>query len=196
MIEIILRDDITSYKSKPFFGMSGRQLIVLLIVLAVLGLEIWFLYFLLNVPTDIGGLFLVATGVGIGYVGLSERDGIALTKLLIPEYRYRNRPNTAEHRPPDVVIYAPSDSDRSKDPWVIQLEEEVSDPKVAKKEAKKEVKLAKRDSEFIDEEGHCISAKKARQLRNIKLSNKAIKTKKEKNKKKNSIDKKPDQECA
>lgn len=178
MIEIILRDDITSYKSKPFFGMSGRQLVVLLIVIAILGIEIWLLYFLLHVPTDLGGFIIVATGAAIGYIGLSERDGIALTKLLIPEYRYRSRPNMAEHCPPDVAIYAPSEKDAGSDPWVVRIEETETDPKKANKVAKAEAKLAKNDSEFVDEEGFCISAKKARAQRGIKtITNKQKKHK-------------------
>lgn len=181
MIEIILRDDITSYKSKPFFGMSGRQLVVLLIVIAILGIEIWLLYFLLQVPTDIGGFIIVATGAGIGYIGLSERDGIALTKLLIPEYRYHSRPSMAEHCPPDVAIYAPSEKDAGNDPWVVRIDEVETDPKKATKIAKAEAKLAKNDSEFVDEEGLCISAKKARAQRGIKaITNKQKKTEKQK----------------
>lgn len=181
MIEIILRDDITSYKSKPFFGMSGRQLVVLLIVIAILGIEIWLLYFLLHVPTDLGGFIIVATGAAIGYIGLSERDGIALTKLLIPEYRYRSRPNMAEHCPPDVAIYAPSEKEAGSDPWIVRIEETETDPKKANKIAKAEAKLAKNDSEFVDEEGFCISAKKARAQRGIKtIMNKQKKTSKQK----------------
>lgn len=177
MIEIILRDDITSYKAKPFFGMSGRQLLVLLIVCAVIAFEIWLLYFVLNVPTDIGGLFLVATGVGIGYVGLKEKDGIALTKLLIPEFRYRNRPVTAEHCPPDVAIYAPSNAELVPDPWIEKVEIKETDPKQAKKQAKLDHKLAKRDSEFIGADGECVSAKQARIERGITPDKKSKKNK-------------------
>lgn len=168
MIEILLREDITAYKSKPFFGMSLRQLAVVAIVVITSIAEGYFLLVLLHLPTDIGGLFIVATAVGIAYIGLREQDGIPLTKLLLPMWRAFTRPTTCEHCVPDVVVSGPSARKLPKDPWL--KHEVVLEPRTKQeaKQVKREVKLAKRDSEFIGADGLSIKPSKARKERGIK----------------------------
>lgn len=158
MIEILLRQDINDYKPKPFFGLTTRQ-IATGAVAAVLALgEGYLLYALLGVPVDLGGLVIVATCLAVFLLGLGERDGVSYLRLARPMFEYWWAPPIVEHASPELTVR-----------W---NRDEREPSKAESREERRELKLAKRDSEFCGADGECTTAKAARRERGIAVQGK------------------------
>lgn len=146
MIEVILRDDITEYKPRHFFGMTTRQAAVLGVAGVAALLEGVAFYMLLGLPLQVGGIFIVATAAAVTFLGLGKKDGVYMTRQIVPMIRYYLRPDTAAHVMPEVVL--PS---REGEP--LTLERQLA--------RRRDLVEAVHETEFCDGEGRCVDRAEA-----------------------------------
>lgn len=147
MIEIILRDDVGKYETKPFFGLTYRQA-------GAIALAVFLAYIIFNfgsqigIPVEILGIVIVVVGGIVGAGFLVKVQGMYGNKRLPILLSYRKRPRTvfSQNR-------------------IFKVSDRFDQPKT-KKERKKELKeineakkLAKFENEFVSENGDCLSPK-------------------------------------
>lgn len=172
MIEIILREDVSNYETKPFFGFTYRQVGAIALA-AILAFGIFKAGIDAGLPTELLGFFIFLEGVVVALAFLVKIQGMYANKRLPILLTYRKRPNTvwAQNR-------------------VFRSSREIKKLNINKKERKKQNSLdneslkakakAKNETEFVDATGECYLPE---QLKKKKKQGKA-KTKKRMFKKK------------
>lgn len=142
MIEIILREDVSNYETKPLFGFTYRQAGAVA-VCAVVSYFVWIGLTSIGVPVPIIGFIIVALGVIIACCFLVKIQGMYANKRLPILLKYNKRPKTVFAQNA-VYIYDKPQQEKSK------------------KELKQEAKLRKqalKESEFCDKDGRGVSRK-------------------------------------
>lgn len=82
MIEIILRDDIDNYEPSAFFGMTRRQLVMLLIGVVLVGGTTG-IGIALGVSVPHLGWVLIVEGILIGYIGIKKFGKLPVEKYAV-----------------------------------------------------------------------------------------------------------------
>ncbi len=150
MIEIILRDDVSSYETKPLFGFTYRQGAAIAVT-AILAYLVFMGLSALGVPIPIIGLVIICIGIIVAACFLIKIQGMYANKRLPILLTYRKRPQTVFTQ---NAIY-------------VSRNKEVKTKKELKQEAKLK-KQALKETEFytvvgIDEMGlevgKCVSKK-------------------------------------
>ena len=154
MIEIILRDDVSKYETKPLFGFTYRQVAAAACAVLV-GYLIWVLLSALKVPYQFIGLVIIIAAVIIAVCFMAKIQGMYGSKRLPILIKYYKRPKTvfaqnAEFRPnKERNIFDPITGKK------------LEKTKRVVKQYQKAAKRAKKETEFYDSENDkCISAKK------------------------------------
>ncbi len=169
MIEIILREDVSNYETKPFFGFTYRQ-VAAVVIAAIIAFGIFRVGIDAGLPNELMGLFIVLEGAIVALAFLVKIQGMYANKRLPILLTYRKRPVTAwaQNR-------------------IFRSSREINKVNTSKKEKKginkQELKAqaeAKKETEFVDSSGECYMPQ---QLKNKKKQSKA-KTKKKMFKKK------------
>ena len=143
MIEIILREDVSSYETKPLFGFSYRQ-VGAVAAAAVIAVVLWNILTPAGVSVEITGLLILLLGAIAAACFLVKIQGMYGTKRLPILLNYYLRPKT---------VFAQNCVFRGQ-----KREKEMS--KKEKADKKREQTKAKHETEFCGTEGECVSAKK------------------------------------
>ena len=151
MIEIILREDVSNYETKPLFGFTYRQAGAVAVT-AIFAYIIWVGATAIGIPIPIIGLVIVAVGVVVAACFLVKIQGMYANKRLPILLDYRHRPQTKFSQ---NAVY------KSEELEVVKSKKE-------KREEEKLIKQAEKETEFytklgIDESGYefgeCVTQK-------------------------------------
>lgn len=146
MIEIILREDVSNYETKPLFGFSYRQAAAIASA-ALIAVGCW--YFLTPfVPADVVGILICVLGAACAAGFLVKIQGMYGTKRLPILIKYYTRPKTTFTQ---NYVFRTHEQERV----------------LTKREAREEkhaLKQTKHESEFCSVDGSCVNAKKRLKL--------------------------------
>lgn len=119
MIEIVLRKDIRNYEPKPFFGLTARQLVSIIAVIASSIGSYVLLAIVLGMPTTFAGWIVMAVGGSIGFVGLGKING-----LKPEEWLRLRRMETAQ--PQTMTYQRPCFAKRVEEPVALSKEDKAA----------------------------------------------------------------------
>ena len=154
MIEIILRDDVSKYETKPLFGFSYRQVLAFVCAVAI-GYVIWVGLSALKVPYELIGLVIIAAAALVGACFMAKIQGMYGSKRLpiLLDYRKRSKTVFAQN-----AVY--KGKNKQKKMYVPETGEVLKNTKKNMKQYRKAAKQAKKETEFYDyENNQCVSAK-------------------------------------
>ena len=169
MIEIILREDVGKYETKPFFGMTYRQAGAIAVSL-ILGYVIFKFGLDFGVPAEILGVIAVIVGIITAVCFLVKIQGMYGNKRLPIWLNYHSRPKTCWSQ---NKIFK---SRRVKIEPVLTKKEK----KAKLKEEKAALKMAALETEFVGEDGECLTPKEVKQRRKQAVKDKKDKRQEEK----------------
>ena len=166
MIEIILREDVGKYETKPFFGMTYRQAGAIAVSL-ILGYVIFKFGLDFGVPAEILGVIAVIVGIITAVCFLVKIQGMYGNKRLPIWLNFHKRPKTC---------WSQNKTFRSKR---IKIEPEMTkkEKKIKAKEEKAALKLAASETEFVGEDGECLTPKEVKYRQKKTARNKKIQEK-------------------
>ena len=169
MIEIILREDVGKYETKPFFGMTYRQAGAIAVSL-ILGYVIFKFGLDFGVPAEILGVIIVLVGIITAVCFLVKIQGMYGNKRLPIWLNYHSRPKTCWSQNKTFK------SRRVKIEPVLTKKEK----KEKFKEEKAALKMAALETEFVGEDGECLTPKEVKQRRKQTMKDKKDKRQEEK----------------
>lgn len=148
MIEIIMREDVSNYETKPLFGFSYRQAAAIASAV-IIAVGFWYCLTPLGVPVEIVGFLICVFGAAVAAGFLVKIQGMYGTKRLPILLNYYMRPKTVFSQ--NAMFKTSADKPLTKQEL---------------KEKKRALKAVKRESEFCNSDGVCVSAKKRLKLAN------------------------------
>lgn len=131
MIEIILREDIANYETKPIFGMTYRQ-VAAIAVAVIADYLLWNGLVMIGFPEFLVAVLCMLVGIGVALFFLVKVKGMYASQRLPILVKYYERPKTVFTQ--NRVFNKPRVE-------IKKTKEEIKEIKKLKKESKKETEF-------------------------------------------------------